>query len=173
MVCKLFLSKVVKKKDFQLPGHTKSSCGPHLAHGLLFADAEALPYCRNAWSQLQIGFCHSPAGKPSMAPHYPQDKELILWLSYMVFHTPSPASLPSLLSFRPSPCCSHMDDYSYPPTLPFDLVSAIPSAFRILEGSSLPLKRSLRSRFPLWHLLQSPGRMDCHSRIVWSWAMFI
>lgn len=59
------------------------------------------------------------SGVPSsVAPHYPKDKELILWLSHLLFHTRSPASLSSLLSFRPSPRCNPMNDSSYPLTLP-------------------------------------------------------
>lgn len=67
----------------------------------------------------------------SLAPHDPKDKELILWLSHLLFHTLSPASLSSLLSFRPSPRCNPMNDSSYPLTLPliWFLSYPLPSGF--------------------------------------------
>lgn len=91
-----------------------------------------------------------------MAPHYPRDEELILWLLFMILHALSSACLSSLMSFHLSPCYNHKDEYSYPLILPFDLISVVPSAFSILETSYSSLKLSLRCPFLLWNPPQSP-----------------
>ena len=58
--------------------------------------------------------------------------------------------LPSLSGYN------HIDEFSYPPKLPFNLVSALPSAFSNLESSYLSLRFSPRYPSVPWIFPQSP-----------------
>lgn len=51
---------------------------------------------------------------------------------------------------------NHIDEFSYPPKLTFDLVSAVPSAFSNLESSYSSFRLSPRYPSVLWIFPQSP-----------------